>query len=254
MKPAAIYNYKHRHDIIVNAINDCLELMYNDSYPKIAEGDASNFKEIIKHVKEYIKQYDVKPGHAIELSDDAGKKYCYPQDFFYLPTSYQMMIIDNYCEAYNINRVWEDYVDVLIDYIKNEDETHVRDVYVNDERGSHRDYEKIPKLVDAINKILKDNNISDEQLSETIVNKVFEHIDYCKKFYKFGLIDENMFRGGVSWRSPAGNRNTVIEAWKNVFNKNVIVPNAELFVDEYDELNEDEFEEESLEKNFDILK
>jgi hypothetical protein len=128
-------------------------------------------------------------------------------------------------------------VDTVIDYLENEDGTACTETYETDENGiSRRTYKNVPKLRDAIVDVLKHHGVDDTSLTDDVIDKIFEHIDLCKKFYKFGLPEENYFRGGIVFRSPNSNRATVIEAWKKVFNEDIVIPDDDTWVDEFEEL------------------
>lgn len=229
-----IYEYLNRDDILNDGIVQCIKQLYDDSYPKIGK---DNYDTIINKIKKLDEHNNIKNRKTpIELTGNDGKQYMYPHDFFYCPMSYQVNVIDNYTEAYAVDRKWEPYIDTLIDYLENEDGTSCTETYETDENGvSKRTYKNVPKLYDALKYILHQHGIDDDDLLNEINDKIFEHIDLCKHFYKFGLPEENYFRAGIVFRSPNSNRENVVDAWKQVFDENITIPPDTTWVDEFEE-------------------
>lgn len=240
--PQAVYKYKSRRDIVTEAHDLCLKELYNASFSCFDDKDEnmSTLDYALMKSKQMREEFNIPEGKPIELVGDDGKQYFYPGDFFYIPLEYQNMVIDNYMYAYDIERKWESYMDTLIDYLNNKDNIALTQRYFKNEYGyDDKQYVNLPSIKDAIATILKDNIGENDELLQKIIDKIFEHVTCCKKFFKFGLIEENLFRGLV-WCSPCTDRNYVIRAWKNVFHKDLIVPDDDLWTDEYDErLDED---------------
>ena len=228
-----VYDYKSRSDIVGEAVDKALRLLYNNSFPK------TDFdKEILPDCKK-LKESGAKP----YLDGDDGKKYLFPLDFYYCPQEFQEMVTNNLCDAYGITREWEQYIEILSDYINNVDDRCVIEVYETDENGlSHRSYKRLPDITTVLTETL-----GSEELAKKAMEKVMEYINNAKKFYRFGLLDENHFRGGIAFHSPNSNRTTVENAWKHVYGKTITIPDDDTWTDVYDERLEDldyDFEEE----------
>jgi hypothetical protein len=145
------------------------------------------------------------------------------------------MIVDSFCDAFGITTVWKSHVDALLRYIRNIDNACITEVYEKDDNGFYsRNYKHLPSLKDALKEIIKNDKVLDEAY-----NIIEDYIDKAKHFYKFGLREENQFRGGVVFHSPNSNRDTVKAAWKEVFDKDIEIPDDSEWGDEY-QLEEEE--------------
>ena len=226
-----VYKYKYRSDLISKLIDDCLREMYNLSFPKT---DFDN--EIVPKCREYNKDPKYKQ-NGIKLEGKDGKKYGYPYDFYYIPKAYYCMIEDNYKETYAISGQWKDNVDTLKEYINNEKESCIFETSIKDEFNiSQRKYVQLPGILEDFKKKV------DEETAQNLVNIVNDYINKCKNFYKFGIIDENHFNLGVANSSPSSNREKVKNAWKEVFDVDIEIPDDSTWTDEYDERLEEDFE------------
>ena len=207
-----IYNYKSKNSVIAQLAKECLKEIYELSAP------ATTYEEIEKKCVEYK---DKNSEHCTLVGKN-GKIYSWPYDFYYMPQELQNTIIDNYADVYNLNSNWKPYIETLENYLHNHNGESVRTVYTTDEDGlSHKNYEKVPALDDVIN--------------EEDAMKVYKMISWCKNFYKYGQIEESQFKTAVMFRSPITNRNYVIEAWKEVFGKDIEIPEDSTWTDEYDD-------------------
>lgn len=229
-----IYEYKSRADNINDHAVECLRVLYDNAFPC---GEGHGYDNIINKVKELIKTQG--KDNLLTLTGKSGKTYNYPYDFYYNPQEWQLMVLENFMNSYAITRSWESNVDTMQDYILNEDGSHVIDVWKEDSDGrGHRGYDKFPPLKTAIKDIINKNieikSGDSEHTADEIIDKVSEYILNCKKFYQFGLQDENHFRGAVIFRSPTSKRETVIEAWKDVFDTDITIPDDSEWTDEYE--------------------
>lgn len=226
-----IFKYKTRSEVIANHVDDTIALLYNLSYPEV-----DFMKDIIPKCKQIREEYKGdNPRDAFYLTGKDGKKYLYPLDFYYCPAEFQTMIVDNFSDACGIRTVWEDHIDVLLDYINNVDNNCVIETYEKDSNGvTSRSYKHLPSLKDSLKEIIKDDKVLDEAY-----NTIEYYIDKAKHFYRFGLREENQFRGGVVFHSPNSNRDTVKAAWKEVFDKDIDIPDDSEWGDEY-QLEEEE--------------
>lgn len=225
-----IYDYKMRSDIISDNVHEALKILYNNAFPHV-DFDT----EIINKCNEIRKEASDKHidiDNAFRYtSSTTGKTYLYPLDFYYVPMEFQYMVIDNLADAYGINSEWKSDIDALKDYLNNVDNSACIEVYTKDENDiSQRNYQHIDDIKTELSKIIDDNDIL-----EQVYNKIFEYIDNCQKYYKFGIIDENQFKAGVAFHSPTSNRETVKNAWKDIFNKDIEIPDDDNWTDIYDE-------------------
>lgn len=226
-----IFKYKNKSEVIADNVDSTIELLYNMSYPEV------NFmKDIIPKCRQLRKEYKGNNSKdAFYLTGKNGKKYLYPLDFYYCPAEFQTMVVNNFCDAYNITTVWEQYIDRLLEYINNVDGACIIEVYEKDSNGTFsRQYKHLPSLKDSLKEIIKDDKVLDQ-----VYNNIEDYINKAKHFYRFGLREENQFRAGVVFHSPNTNRNTVKEAWKEVFDKDIEIPDDLEWGDEY-QLEEEE--------------
>lgn len=216
-----VYEYQCRSDVVGDATNEALRILYNNSFPK------TDFdKEILPECKRLADA-----GKKPELEGDNGKKYLYPLDFYYCPMSFQEMVTNNLSDAHGITREWQRHIEILADYINNVDDRCVIEVYETDEDGlSHRTYKRLPDITTVLTETL-----GSEELAKKAMEKVMEYINNAKNFYRFGLREENQFRGGIAFHSPNSNRKTVEEAWKYVYGKDITIPEDDKWTDVYDE-------------------
>ena len=107
-------------------------------------------------------------------------------------------IIEKYLDIFRMKCMWNDYCDTMIDYLAN---GGYKDKYVekNDDTPGFRSYEDVP----AIATIIGQEN----------ADKVIEHMNLCKNFYKLNL-DESRFKFTVLNIAPSTHKESVIDFWK----------------------------------------
>ena len=105
---------------------------------------------------------------------------------YYLSEYNYLYIKDMFMKAYNMESIWETYLDLLKTYL----------TY----GGMKNDVSKSPAL--------------ETFLDKEDTNKVLELIDNCKNYYQFNL-DEQVFGFNISNYSPTSNKEMVINYWKN---------------------------------------
>lgn len=163
-----------RKKILSEAYDRLLRDLYEHSVPKV------DFDEMVRMAKN---------------GEEDPKHPFYTQHF--LPDEIFMDIYGEYEAAYGIKSLWRDYVDTVLEYLKNGGPKHP---FKRDEFG-FKQYDISPKLEDVIG---KDN-----------AEKVYSLINNCKDFYKFDG-DESTFKFSVFLGSgPTSNKDTVIEYWKS---------------------------------------
>ena len=116
----------------------------------------------------------------------------------YLSHEEYIAIVEKYLEMFRIESNWEDYSNLMIEYIKNGGYT---DVYKkNEDSESVRTIEEVKPISEVIGK--------------EAAEKVLEHMNLCKNFYKLNR-DESSFRFTIMNISPTCNAEVVKEYWKS---------------------------------------
>lgn len=199
------YQYKSPSTIINRAISECLKDTYECAYP---ECNYDNVERICKEAK----------GEPIKKTGKSGKKYEYPFDFYYMPQQMQEDIIENYLNIYNLKATWQDDVQTVIDYIT---EHPIVQVY----KDHKREYITDLTLKERFDEIIPDK-------SEECVDIVLELLTKCRNYYKFGTWEESCFKVNTLLRFPSSNREIVINAWKDVYDKDIEIPNDTIWNEE----------------------
>lgn len=199
------YNMKNidRDSILLEAVENCYREMFAKAQPE------ANWDNLIA---------EYKAGKIDEKKD--GPIY----DRHYLSCKEYTYIIDKYLKAYRIESEWKDDIEVLEDYLKNGGS---KDKYIeahDDEYGYHpgyRGYEKVAPLKEHIKNIIDPYQLTSDdknELTNEVVNKVFELIDTCKNFYRFNT-DEEKFRNTLAFgATPTSNPETVKQWWRDHYN------------------------------------
>lgn len=205
-----VYDYPASSKNVELAIKDALNYVYSISYPK----PEKSFDEMCHELNEERKQV----GGDRNWRKTYGK-YQWPIDFFYIPANVLKTLWDGYKSSYGIEAHWDGDMEALINFLFKE--PGFRDVYVKSEKDgtTHREAVKQPLLKDVI---------GEENAEEVrILLK-----DY-KETYKWGLSEVN----SMAWAflsTPTSNKATVVKAWKETFDKDIELPNDEMWIDCYD--------------------
>lgn len=167
----------HRSEILTEAAERCLDIMYRLSQPSItleelkAEGKAMTQEE-----------------------RDSARMY----ERHYLPEQVFKEIEEYVMDAYHIKSGFHDHMDLVRQYIA---EGGMKSVYKDDGNGSMcRSYDTTPPLSEVIGK--------------EAAEKAVELIDECKRFYRANG-EENKFLFTVCCYGPCSNHKTVEEYWHN---------------------------------------
>lgn len=167
-----------RSSIIEQAILECLTEMYAKAQP------SADFNELIKLYKGTNKPF---------------------YQWYYLSEEEFKYILNKYLEAYKIKDKRQDYLDLIIDDLKN---GYYVNVYKNawtDEYGFHPGYKDYKEEKSLIKKI-----------GEDTANKVFDILEERNHYYKVNL-EENKFTSTIAFGcSPTSNVKTVLEHWGNI--------------------------------------
>lgn len=169
-----------RNDIISQAINECLDAMYRASQPSIT------LEEIRKNAEEG--KYDNVPSY----------------EQHYISKEEYDEIIEHFAKIYRIECDWNDYVQVVYDYLE---KGGIKDKWIperiDDEGNRHpgyRGYEDVPPIKTFI--------------GEEHAQKVLEVINICKNFYQFDR-DYRTFYFNVCNFSPCSAKEPVKEYYKS---------------------------------------
>ena len=162
-------------DVVVEAVDKCLDAMYRCSYPKTTWQEYQNF-------------------YKGKTEEEARESKFY--EAHYLPDEVYKEIVDIFLDRYHLKNRWRDYVETVEDYLKNGGK---KDVWIEkDDESGYRGYADTPKLADVI--------------GEENAEKVFELISDCKNFYRMSR-DEESFRFTVMNYSPCSNKEIVEKYW-----------------------------------------
>lgn len=199
-----------RNSIIDEGIIKCLDEMYQHSQPSIT------WKELNEQAK-------IDKENGIE-----GRHYW---DEHYLGKEEYDEIFEKWAHAYRAINEWKDDVDVVLRYLT---EGGTKDKWIERNNGEpgYRGYEEVAPLVEHVKSILNENNINNDELPKTIVDKVVELITTCKNFYRFDR-DNERFSYNVNMMGPCCNIESV-QQWHNEHNTGEII-RERFYNDETDE-------------------
>lgn len=204
METKIVYNYEHKDDIQTDLLYKLLNKLYSLSYPK----PNLDFETMAK------------VSHTL-----SNQKWKYPIDFYYMPQEVQREIINDFLEKHNIEFYWKSNMDFLIDILFNKG--GIKEVYSTDEHN------------DKPYRHCIDVEILEKQIPKEYSDKVKEILKGYADTYKFGSRDYNSLNLSAYNYSPNINRNNVISAWKEVFNKDIEIPSDNVWIDEYTDVEDD---------------
>ena len=198
----------NRDTILDKAIHDCFKEMYAKSQPM---ADYDNLLEEYKSGK---------IGKDERIYD---RHYLSQEEFKY--------ILKKYIDAYRCNKFWDEYIEILEEYLN---EGGNKDKYIPekiDEDGfkhpGYRSYESVPPLKVLIKNIIdeyfehKELNQDRTELADDITNKVMEIIHNCKEYYNFDREEEQFSIAITLGASPTSNPETVKKWWKDNYNVDI---------------------------------
>ena len=243
-----------RQNVLIEAINKCLEELYSIAQPSIT------IEEFKKECENYTRKYkiwerynslsyrlkELTKEELVEYSTyptswkDKSRTECIgptPCEFYYVPGKVQIDIHDSYVYAYEIDKHQSllDTIKILKDYC----EKPIVDKYVEkytDENGNHhpgyRSYDHPDNLEKEIQKLIQEYDSSDisKEISEKCCNKFFEFLDMAGNFFNWNG-ELNNFNISVWDGSPSTNKQAVIDNWKKYRNQKI-------------EIDDDKFNEE----------
>ena len=167
-----------RSSVIEQAILECLTEMYAKAQP------STDFNELMKLYKGTNKPF---------------------YQWYYLSEEEFKYILNKYLEAYKIKDNRQDYLDLIIDDLKNGYYINVYKKAWTDKYGFHpgyKDYKEEKSLI--------------EKIGEDTANEVFDILKERNNYYKVNL-EENKFTFTIALGcSPTSNAKTVLEHWGNI--------------------------------------
>ena len=184
-------NYLIRRDVLSEAVEKCLDKMYQCSQPPIS------WQELLQGCKDG------------KYNDDNPFIYQH-----YLSMEEYSEIIEEFINAYKIHNDAKDHIGLVLDYLKNGGS---KEIYVKPEGfPGHRDYEKVPSLKKIITDIIQTDTflsgVNETDLINKLVDSVMETVTNCQKFYDHQR-EENSFRFEVMNYSPDSNKEAVQKFW-----------------------------------------
>ena len=189
----------NRDEIIKEAIERCLDEMYQKSQPK-----ASYYDYVAK----------VKKGKIGKDEKVFERHYLCQKQFEY--------ILNKYIKAYRLGNEWKSNIEFLIDNLKN---GGYKTVYRPLIKGGEpcRTSEKMKPIKDII--------------GQENAEKLFDYIETIKRFYRFDR-EEEVFNFNVCLgASPSSNAKTVKDYWKSQ-GIDIEIDTTELTADQYWEIDE----------------
>lgn len=204
-----VYCYEHKDELHQEWFFKLIDKLYSLSYPK----PNIDFKTMDK---------------VYPLLANKTGKYKYPFDFYYLPHKVCKIVVDDFLEKYGFAFHWKDDMEFLLKILF--EGGGIREVYSADEHN------------DKPYRHCIDVEVLEKHIPKEYADKVKEILEGYKNTYKFGSRDYNSMLFSVM-NSPNSNRETVINAWKEVFGEDIQIPDDSSWVDEYDAEDTDAFDD-----------
>lgn len=204
MSDKIIYKYEDKEELLSEWFYKLINKLYSLSYPK----PSIDFEAMGK-MSQYVSK----------------GKYKYPIDFYYLPDKVYKNIVEDFMISYGIELHWKNDIDVLIKALF--EEGGIKEVYSADELNEkpYRHCVNIGTL--------------DEYIPKEYSDKVKEIIEGYRDTYKFGSREYNEILFTTANYSPNTNRETVTQAWKEIFDKDIEIPKDGEWIDEYQAADEE---------------
>lgn len=210
MEDKIVYKYEHKDDILSELVMKLVDKLYSVSYPR----PIADFKTMAKFYESVSRN-----------------GYKFPIDFYYIPYNVYKVIVDDFLEKYGIEFHWKNNMDFLQKILF--EDGGLKEVYTADEHNEkpYRHCIDIKTL--------------DNYIPKEYAEKVKEIIKGYADTYKFGSRDYMTVSFNVSDIAPCSLKDRVVKAWKEVFGKDIEIPNDGAWIDEYgdDEIEETEYED-----------
>lgn len=185
-----------RRKIIEQAYHECMVEMYAKAQP------SANFNQLLE---------DAKNGKISKDEKIYERYYLSSEEFKY--------ILNKYKKAYNIESTWEDYVEIIENYLI---KGGTKDKYIEsytDEKGhyhpGYRGYDTVPPLIKQIQTCLQNHKIDYNSLANELNLLTLNTIKDCKNYYRFDHEESSFDFSVYLGASPTSYKDTVIEYWKN---------------------------------------
>lgn len=198
-----VYNFANRNDVVNDKMLEALSYIYSLSYPKPD-------KSYIDMIKEGAY---MSPKEKERLSNS---KYIWPCDFYYVPDKVQREVWNSYKESVDAVCHWQNDMESLIEFLY--EKPGLKEVYEPDE------FNEKPYRHSVNQQLIKD------VIGEEAANKLREVLEDYKNTYRWGQSYENVFAWGYL-RTPAFDKEKMVKAWKEVFNKDIELPDDKLWID-----------------------
>lgn len=182
-------------DILGDAIDKCLDLMFRASYPSIT-------------LEEYKNQHK-------QLATEKEKREAKFYEAHYLPWKAYKAIEEDFIEAYELKSDLPDIIQILKDYFKKP----IVDKWIegkNENEPGHRGYEH------------------PEPMDDETYEKVCKFLDMANDFYNWNR-DLNAFYFNISNYSPCSNRETVERWWHEHGDPDFKLPEDSFWTDTWEE-------------------
>jgi hypothetical protein len=219
-----------RHEVIEQAIKQCLEELYTRVQPAITW---EKFKNECRKYSDSYKEWEAlrSKGDKRSLQEYCGPK---PYEFYYLPSDVMKEICDSYVSAYKLDahKNLLDIIGILKDYCENP----IVDKYIEREgnQPGYRGYDHPDNLEKEIVKILGDVAVDNTYYQHAILNKFYKFLDMAGDFFNWNS-DLNTFSINVYLGiSPCSNKDAVINNWKKYRNKDITIDDSIYKEDEED--------------------
>lgn len=220
-------NIVTRHDVLIEALNNCYTEMYKKAQP------SADWKTICE---EFAKE-----------DEETQKKYPLYSRYF-LSQDDTREIEDAYIQNYKIENRLPDHIELLYEYMEN---GGTRDKYIpehTDEHGYHpgyRGYEKVVPVKDALIEALGefDGYLAADvkkEMAEKCLEVLKQHTDWFKEFYGSQREKSSFLMSLMA--SPNINAETVKEYWKTVHGKDIEIDERPYWKREEDDEENEFFE------------
>lgn len=146
-------------------------------------------------------------------------------DFYYIPYKVYKILVDDFLDKYGVEFHWKNNMDFLLKILF--EEGGIKEVYSTDEHN------------DKPYRHCVDVKVLEKYIPKEYSDKVKEIIEGYANTYRFGSRDYNDMIYSSSMYAPSCNKEAVVKAWKEVFGKDIVIPEDSVWIDEYEEADEE---------------
>lgn len=220
-----VYHYQNRGDALSDAILKALNDVYSISYPK----PEKSFTDMCDDIKKAAIANGQENNPDFRLTYGTDKKYQWPIDFFYVPQKVIEDVWSSHKEAMSAHQHWKTDMDALIKFLYEEPGFKVVYSPTKYSNGQNVRHNERAELIS-------------KTIGEDASVKLKDVLESYKNTYNWGGSDVMQFAWGFM-STPTCNRQTVIDAWKTAFGKDIVIPDDSMWIDEY-EFADKEYNEE----------